>query len=70
MVPESAQESSALRFVAELGVADAIGDDTKTLSDLAAQVGVGPRFLGEPLPTCPPTRAPDTDPRARAQGSP
>ncbi|KIP03658.1 hypothetical protein PHLGIDRAFT_130017 [Phlebiopsis gigantea 11061_1 CR5-6] len=46
LLAEAAQESAALRLVAELGVADAIGDDTKTLAELAAHAGVAPRFLG------------------------
>lgn len=46
---ESCQESSALRFITELGVADAIGDDTKTLLAISEHVGVPSRYLGTSL---------------------
>jgi hypothetical protein len=42
---ESCQESSALQFVAALGVADLLGDETKSLTDLSTAAGVDPVFL-------------------------
>ncbi|EKM53028.1 uncharacterized protein PHACADRAFT_259202 [Phanerochaete carnosa HHB-10118-sp] len=45
-IAESCHESAALRFVTELGVADAIGDDVKTLSEISQQAGVGTLYLG------------------------
>ncbi|KAI8970543.1 S-adenosyl-L-methionine-dependent methyltransferase [Trametes punicea] len=46
---ESCHESAALRFVTEYGVADFIGDDTKTLSDICEALKVNPRYLSVAL---------------------
>lgn len=70
---ESCQESSALRFITELGVADAIGDDTKTLLAISEHVGVPSRYLGTSFSSFPPappavrcSRDRDADLRAQA----
>ena len=46
---ESCHESSALRFVTELGVADVIGGDKKSLSEICEQIGVDSMYLGKYL---------------------
>ncbi|CDO74764.1 hypothetical protein BN946_scf185001.g12 [Trametes cinnabarina] len=45
LLAESCHESAALRFVAEYGVADVIGDGIKTLSDISKEVKVNARYL-------------------------
>ena len=44
---ESCHESSALRLVSELGVADIIGDDVKSISDISKETDVDVRYLSE-----------------------
>lgn len=46
MCAESCHESAALRFVTEYGVADAIGDESKSLLDICSEVQVNFRYMG------------------------
>ncbi|GLB43619.1 putative O-methyltransferase [Lyophyllum shimeji] len=45
LLAESCQESSALGFISSLGVADIIGDETKTVAELSEASGADSRFL-------------------------
>ena len=44
---ESCQESSALRFVSELGVPDIIADETLSLQEISKKAGVDERYLSK-----------------------
>lgn len=44
---ESCQESSALGFVTELGVADLLGERSMTVQDISQALGVRPKYLSE-----------------------
>ncbi|EJD39075.1 S-adenosyl-L-methionine-dependent methyltransferase [Auricularia subglabra TFB-10046 SS5] len=46
LIGESCQESAALHFVTQLGVADIIGEGTASLADLSERTGADARFLG------------------------
>jgi hypothetical protein len=46
VLSESCHESSALRFVTNLGIAELIGNDETTLAILSAKSGVDPQYLG------------------------
>ncbi|KAI0659135.1 S-adenosyl-L-methionine-dependent methyltransferase [Cubamyces menziesii] len=46
LLAESCHESAALHLVTELRVADVIGEDTKSLSDIAKEVNVDVRYIG------------------------
>lgn len=44
---ESCQESSALGFVAQLGVADLLGNETMTVPEMSEALGVKTKYLSE-----------------------
>ncbi|KZW02262.1 S-adenosyl-L-methionine-dependent methyltransferase [Exidia glandulosa HHB12029] len=46
LIAESCQESSALHFVTQLGVADIIGEGSASLTELSERTGADARFLG------------------------
>ncbi|KAH9896815.1 S-adenosyl-L-methionine-dependent methyltransferase [Cubamyces lactineus] len=46
LLAESCHESAALHLVTDLRVADVIGEDTKSLSDIAQEVNVDARYIG------------------------